>query len=154
MRDAYSDRQEIHDVVLRYCQGIDQARLRGRSPRAPRSAPVAATSAKPAKRSEPRRGPGAEARGGVRSELFGDDALAETYVTAVHWHDEGGFTTGARYVDHLTFRDGRWAIQERWAVREWLRPENGVLPASTEEPRSTRDRTDPVQRLRARLDCR
>ena len=52
----------------------------------------------------------------------------------------------------MTFRDGRWAIAERWAVREWLRPEGGILtPATGGGPTARRDGSDPVELLRAQL---
>ena len=89
--------------------------------------------------------------GNHRVELFGDDALAETYVTAVHWTAEGGFTTGARYVDHLTFRDGRWAIAERWAVRSGCDRGRRAEGRRRPGPAARRDGTDPVQLLRERL---
>jgi hypothetical protein len=162
------DRQQIHDVVLRYCQGIDRLDMDlVRSAYHPDGVDhhtgfdgtvdefVTWVS-----------GPLAEHLAGTmhvignhRVELFGDDALSETYLTAVHWGTDPGspasFTTGARYVDHMTLRDGRWAITERWAVREWLRPEGGVLaPASGSGPQARRDGSDPVQVLRERLTAR
>ncbi len=77
-----------------------------------------------------------------------DTAISETYVMATHWGRPGSgaranFTSGARYVDLMTRRDGRWAIAERWAVREWTRPEKFVAPERP-GPRGTRDADDPL----------
>jgi SnoaL-like domain len=85
-------------------------------------------------------------------ELHGDRAVAETYGTAVHWGDPAddprrNFTSGFRYVDRMQWRDGRWAIAERWAVRDWTRSDAGLsMPKEGRGPGGARDRTDPVYR--------
>ena len=90
-------------------------------------------------------------------ELRGDHAVAETYGQAVHWPASpddaiGSFTTGFRYVDDFAFRDGRWAIAERWAVREWAH-RNTVAPLpAADGPIGRRNRTDPLYLALARLD--
>ncbi len=82
-------------------------------------------------------------------DFVGDDiAISETYVMATHWGKPGtderaNFTTGARYVDLMERRDGRWAIAERWAVREWTRPDVFVAPEQP-GPRGTRNADDPL----------
>jgi hypothetical protein len=162
------DRQQIHDVVLRYCQGIDRLDLDlVRSAYHPDGVDHHTGFDGTADEYVAWVGPllrdqldgTMHVMGNHRVELFGDDALSETYLTAVHWGADPGspasFTTGARYVDHMTFRDGRWAITERWAVREWLRPEGGVLtPATGAGPLARRDGSDPVEVLRERLAAR
>lgn len=89
-------------------------------------------------------------------ELHDDWAISESYSTATHWGGPEGvgmidFTSGCRYVDLMERRDGRWAITERWAVREWTRSDAGRLtrPESA-GPRGRRDGTDPLDALRAR----
>ena len=84
-----------------------------------------------------------------------DVAISETYLMATHWGkpEQGAqtnFTTGARYVDLMERRDGRWAIAERWAVREWTRPDVFV---ATERPgpRGRRDADDPLSVLLKRF---
>jgi hypothetical protein len=84
-------------------------------------------------------------------EVDGDDALSETYGTAHHWGaplDDPGlnFTSGFRYVDRMARRDGDWRIAERWAVREWTRsvPAETVRPKEGDGPSPRRDRTDLV----------
>jgi hypothetical protein len=85
-------------------------------------------------------------------ELDGDRAVAETYGSAVHWGDPAddprhNFTSGFRYVDRMQRRDGRWAIAERWAVRDWTRSDAGLsMLKEGRGPSGTRDRTDPVYR--------
>lgn len=59
-------------------------------------------------------------------ELHGDHAISEAYSMSTHWGGPEGigminFTSGARFIDHMERRNGRWAIKERWAVREWTR---------------------------------
>jgi len=84
------------------------------------------------------------------AEQYGDTARAETYGTAVHWGDPPGeprrnFTSGFRYVDRMERRDGRWAIAERWAVREWTRSDAGrYLTREASGPSGSRDRNDPL----------
>ena len=88
-------------------------------------------------------------------EFVGDDtAISETYCTAAHWGrpDQGerfNFTTGVRYIDLMERRQGRWAITERWAAREWTRPEVFIAPERP-GPRGRRDNTDPLGVLRER----
>ena len=84
---------------------------------------------------------------------FVDDeiAIGETYCIATHWGpaERLNFTTGVRYVDLMQRRDGRWAIAERWAVREWTRREVFVAPERP-GPRGRRDGDDPLNVLRQR----
>ncbi|WP_027945690.1 nuclear transport factor 2 family protein [Amycolatopsis taiwanensis] len=91
------------------------------------------------------------------SEIRGDVAVAETYGTAVHWGDppsdpRRNFTTGFRYVDHMARRDGRWAIVERFAVREWTHSDVDTrIEPEAKGPRGRRDGLDPVFELRRRV---
>ena len=90
-------------------------------------------------------------------EPAGDEAVAETYGQAVHWGDppedpRRNFTSGFRYLDHLQYRGGRWAIRERWAVREWTRSEAGMFVAKEADgPSGRRDADDPLWSLRSRV---
>ncbi|SBS74645.1 conserved hypothetical protein [uncultured Mycobacterium sp.] len=88
-------------------------------------------------------------------DFVGDDiAISETYLMATHWgkpeQKKASFTTGARYVDLMERRDGRWAIAERWAVREWTRPDVFV-PPERPGPRGRRDADDPLPVLLKRF---
>jgi hypothetical protein len=88
-------------------------------------------------------------------DFAGDDvAISETYLMATHWgkpeQEMTNFTTGARYVDLMERRDERWAIAERWAVREWTRPDVFVAPERP-GPRGRRDADDPLSVLLKRF---
>ena len=90
-------------------------------------------------------------------ELHGDHAISEAYSMSTHWGGPEGvgminFTSGARFIDHMERRNGRWAIKERGAVREWTRSDEGrfVDPESA-GPRGRRDGADPLAALRSSL---
>ncbi|WP_110206851.1 nuclear transport factor 2 family protein [Nocardioides daejeonensis] len=159
-----ADRRAIHDLVLRYCRGIDRIDLElVRSCYHPGGIDHHTGFDGPVEEYvewlRPLLGRSAGGThhmvGNHLAEVRGDVAVAETYAHATHW---GGpedppsrfFTTGVRYVDHLERRDDRWGIVERWAVREWTRQDAGRLsaPAGT---LARRDGTDPIERLRTRL---
>lgn len=90
-------------------------------------------------------------------ELYGHQAISESYLMAMHWGgpESAGminFTSGTRYIDLMELREGRWAISERWAVREWTRSEAGRLIEPTGAgPRGQRDASDPLAQLRSRI---
>jgi hypothetical protein len=80
-------------------------------------------------------------------ELDGDTAHTETYVIMVGQNVAGTPVTlhGARYIDRLERRDGRWAIAHRVSMLEWvggLTPPD--LPPVAREPNGviSRDRSD------------
>jgi SnoaL-like domain len=86
-------------------------------------------------------------------EIDGDVARCETYGMAHHWGDPAtdptlNFTTGFRYVDTMERRDGSWRIAERWAIREWTRsvPAETVRQKEGVGPDPQRNSTDPVYR--------
>ncbi|MFF2508250.1 nuclear transport factor 2 family protein [Streptomyces sp. NPDC058067] len=160
-----SDRQRIHDVVLRYCRGVDRLDLDlvrcayhpdGVDHHTGFSGPVDAYIAwlEPLLRAFE----GTQhIIGNHHVELLGDEAVAETYGTAVHWGSPAddarlNFTSGFRYVDHLARRDGQWAIVERFAVREWTRSDAGARMApEADGPRPRRDGSDPLHTLTRRV---
>jgi hypothetical protein len=160
-----ADKQAIYEVVLRYCRGVDRVDMDmirsayhpdGIDNHTGFSGPLDAWIAflEPALR---RFDGTTHIVCNHLSEIAGDAAVAETYGTAVHWgqpHDEHrrNFTTGFRYIDHMVRRDGRWAIQERWAAREWTQSNVGRrLEKWGEGPVGTRDAEDPLAKLRKRL---
>ncbi|HEY3697209.1 nuclear transport factor 2 family protein [Phenylobacterium sp.] len=160
------DKQAVHEVVLRYCRGIDRLDLDlvrqayhpgGIDHHTGFSGPIEEFLAwvEPGLR---RMGGTTHIVGNHLSEIAGDVAVAETYGQAVHWGEPGddeprrNFTTGFRYIDHMTRRDGVWAIQERWASREWTRSDVGLRMAKWGEgPSGRRDADDPLAALRRRL---
>ena len=93
------------------------------------------------------------------AEISGNDAVVETYGMSVHWgeleDDKLNTTNGFRYVDHMTKRDGRWAIQERWAVRDWTRSDAGrYVGKEAQGPSGSRDAEDPLWVLKRRRDIK
>jgi hypothetical protein len=60
-------------------------------------------------------------------EIDGEGAIGETYVIAVATSrggkDPTDTLTGGRYIDRFERRDGRWAIAERTFVLDWARSE-------------------------------
>jgi SnoaL-like domain len=158
--DELLAKQEIYEVVLRYCRGVDRLELDlVRSAYHPDGVDhhtgfdgtideyVEWVSAALAR-----------FRGTMHLianhsvDLYGDVAVVETYGTAVHWGDppdepRRNFTSGFRYVDRMQRRDGCWAIAERWAVREWTRSDVGLAMAKEGTgPSGSRDRSDPLYR--------
>ena len=88
-------------------------------------------------------------------EFVGETAYAETYGTAHHWgtpveDPTCNFVSGFRYVDRFEYERGAWRIAERFAIREWTRsiPPEVVRPKEGVGPEPRRDRTDPVYRSR------
>jgi len=87
----------------------------------------------------------------------GDVAYAETYGVGYHQGPPAddkrrNFATGFRYVDRFERRDGEWRIASRVAVREWT---HQILPEQQWEirpdrdgRRGARDRTDAVYTIR------
>jgi SnoaL-like domain len=156
-----ADKQDIREVVLRYCRGVDRLDLElvrscyfddGVDHHTGFTGPADDYVAWLAV-GLPRFSGTQHVIGNQLVELDGDTAYSETYGTAHHWGEplddpRMNFSSGFRYVDHLERRQGRWAIVERFAVREWTRavPADLVRPKEGEGPSPRRDRTDPVYR--------
>jgi SnoaL-like domain len=155
------DKQAIHEVVLRYCRGVDRLDMAlvrscyhddgidhhtGFTGSADDYVAWIDVGL--------RRFAGTmHLIGNHLSELEGEKAYAETYGTAHHWGEPLGdpalnFTSAFRYVDRFERRDGHWRISERFAVREWTRsiPADQVRAKEGEGPVAYRDRSDPVYR--------
>lgn len=149
-------KQEIREVVLRYCRGIDRLDMDlvrgvyhpgGIDHHTGFDGPVEDF----VRWVEPLLGQLSGTRHEVHnhlSEVAGDFAVVETYATARHWTvpsadgapgadgvpgfraaAQANFSTGVRYVDHMERRDGRWGIVERFAIREWHRVDAEPAPA-------------------------
>jgi SnoaL-like domain len=77
-------------------------------------------------------------------------AVSEAYGIAVHWGNPAddpsvNFSCGVRFIDRMERRDKGWAIIERWASREWTRSEVGTFVAKgAPGPSGSRDDTDPL----------
>jgi len=164
-RSPEADRAHIHEVVLRYCRGVDRLdldlvrsayHLDGIDHHTGFDGDV--EHYLDWVRTALRRFSGTmHIVGNHLTELHGDQAISETYGTAVHWGEpadspQHNFTSGFRYVDLMSYREGRWAISERWAVREWTRSDAGrQLPKEGVGPSGSRDAADPLAVLRARF---
>lgn len=131
--DAIVSRQQIADITMAYCRGVDRADERLLADVFHEESTVV---------SGPFNGNGktfaAEICRLVKEtyeqtfhsianqwiEVEGDAALGETYVIAVSTSrgDESTETlTGGRYIDRFERRDGRWAVAERTFVLDWMR---------------------------------
>jgi len=159
------DRHEIHDTVLRYCRAVD--RLDFPAIRAVYAADGVDHHTGFSGSADdyvawletllPRLDGTMHLVGNHLSEVDGDQAVAETYGTAVHWgtptdDPRRNFTSGFRYVDHFVRTDQGWRIRERFAVREWTRSDAGrLLQPEGEGPRGRRDGEDPFALLRERI---
>ncbi|RIJ71316.1 nuclear transport factor 2 family protein [Nakamurella silvestris] len=164
-RTGQTDRFEIHQVVLRYCRGVDRLDLdlvrRAYHPEGidhHTGFDGGVDEYLDWVRTALQRFSGTmHIIGNHLVDLHGDRAISETYGTAVHWTDGSedprrNFTSGFRYIDLMAFRSGRWAIDERWAVREWTRSDAGrLMDREGPGPAGSRDGEDPLARLQARF---
>ncbi|MGD9987550.1 nuclear transport factor 2 family protein [Pseudonocardia sp.] len=165
------DRAEIHDVLMRYCRGVDRGDVEllrsvyhldsvddhgywsGPGQEFPEF--IVARLATAALRTT-------HAVANELIELDGDTARVETYVFAYLWRatdaaDGAGAEAldmfAGRYVDLFARRDGVWRIASRTVVHDWsCTPQ--VLPPALGVPldgfaRGTRDRSDPCYALTA-----
>lgn len=162
MTDADADRHAIHDTVLRYCRAVDRLDYDGiRAVYADDGVDHHTGFSGPAddyvawlRGLLPRLDGTMHLVGNHLAEVAGDEAVAETYGTAVHWgtprdDPSRNFTSGFRYVDHFVRTTSGWRIRERWAVREWTRSDAGrLLAPEGAGPRGTRDDRDPLAVLR------
>ena len=91
--------------------------------------------------------------GNVLIEPQGEVVRAESYAVAYHRRAAQGdkpardFVAGIRYVDDFERRDGEWRIAARVCLVDWTRtdpvaPDGWTRPETFTQPR--RDRTDPV----------
>jgi 3-phenylpropionate/cinnamic acid dioxygenase small subunit len=159
------DRQAIRDVLNRYSHNLDRCNEAGlrrvfhsgsRESHAglfEGSGDEFCTFAMPGMRAI---GPTSHPISNALVEVEGDRAYCESYVWAQQrmTQFEPGFDLliGARYLDHLERRDGRWAIVDRYCVADWVRDEpiaetlsRGLLPMIS-PIRGVKDRSDPVYR--------
>lgn len=160
-----TDRREIHQAVLRYCRGIDRLDMDlVRSAYHPGGIDHHTGFSGPIEEFIEWVSVGLSRFDGTMHlignhfvEGSGNVAVSETYGTAVHWGSPSddhrrNFTSGFRYVDHFEKREGRWAVVERWAVREWTRSDAGrYMPKEGDGPAPRRDREDLVYAARKRI---
>jgi SnoaL-like domain len=160
-----ADRQQIHDLILSYCRGVDRLDLDlVRDVYHPGAVDHHTGFDGPVEDYISWVGEKLRGFDGTMHlianhlvQFAGPRAIAETYGTAVHWGtpmDDPllNFTSGFRYVDLLECRDRRWGIVERYAVRDWtLSDAQRRIPVEAPGPRGSRTRDDIVFRQIARL---
>ena len=80
----------------------------------------------------------------ISCEISGDVAHAESYITFHVWSadDKNVIIGGARYVDRLERRDGRWAIAHREALMDYMVRLEASPMRSGGLLTGTRDKTD------------
>jgi ketosteroid isomerase-like protein len=144
---AVMDKQEIHEVLMRYCRGIDRCDealvlsafhedatdnhtgpVEMVAERVPRVIEMARTTVKGTSHN----------LCNELVELDGDVAHAESYLLAYHRIEHEGreldWILGARYLDRLERRAGEWRIAHRTVVNDWQRFDDvGPLPRGLKE---------------------
>lgn len=162
---SLQDKQEIHELILRYCRAVDRLDYEGiRAVYATDGVDHHTGFSGSAddyvawlRTVLPRLEGTMHLVANHLCELAGDEAVTETYGTAVHWGTPSNdpsrnFTSGFRYVDHLIRTEDGWRIRERFAVRDWTRSDAGRLIAKEGDgPSGRRDSSDPVYVLRERI---
>ncbi|MCF8710515.1 nuclear transport factor 2 family protein, partial [Rhizorhapis sp. SPR117] len=159
---AAIDKQEIHDVLMRYCRGVDRCDIDLlRSVYHPDaidehglfngSAMEFCEFVIPRQR---RYAHSMHSICNVLAEIEGEKAHVESYFIAYIYNkeDDGQFydtTVGGRYIDRFEKRDGAWKIAHRVVVMDWNRHhpsqavwDEGMFAALN--VRGTKDKTDPV----------
>ncbi len=150
------DKQAIHEVLLRYCRGVDRRDkelLRsvyhaGAIHEHGEHAMNAREFAEVIVDSIGRFAATSHLLSNVLIEMRGDVAHAESYVLACHRVERSGensdLTLALRYVDLLERREGVWGIVHRVALHDWSRED----PLEWEWP----DARSMIQGLRSRED--
>jgi len=162
---ALADRQAIYEVLQRYCRGIDRMDMAlVRAAFHPDAidhhvgydgpAEGFITNVEAALRSL---AGSSHALCSHLAEIDGDVAVCETYAIASHWGEPAddpmrNLTMGFRYVDHMSRRDGVWAIQERWVAVDWARSDVGRPRLNLPGPVGVRGPDDPLTALKRRLE--
>src|SRR6266536_4562350 len=127
-----ADQQEIHDVVIRYCRGVDRRdpdlilgafHADGTVDLGAGHTPAAELARNIARSAVPR--PYTHFVGNQLIEVDGDRALAETYFISFQQREREGRhftrTRAGRHVDRMQRRAGRWRIAHRTVVDDWNR---------------------------------
>lgn len=87
-------------------------------------------------------------------ELDGDKADVESYFTAYHRSEKGGavklLVVGGRYIDRFELREGEWKIARRVTALDWTRVDDVEREwrGAAHYERGARGRADPLFRLR------
>lgn len=152
------DRQQIHEVLMRYCRGVDRADEEMVNSTFHDDAIDDHGVPRPAKELAAGIGRGTQPQlmhfsGNHLIELDGDKAYVESYFISFSPQDVDGKThtrtRAGRYVDRFEKRNGEWKIAYRRVIDEWSRLDE--LKAAPEEigvHSGSRSKADPVYHLR------
>lgn len=150
-------KSEIHDVLMRYCRGVDRG-----------DQDLILSSFHPDATVDAGKGeitPADIARTSTSSdhiqthlyansliELVGDVAWSETYFLAFHIEERAGKrfmrTRSARAIDQFERRSGEWKIAKRVVADDWSRVDEVVELASGVPVTGRRSGEDPLYQLR------
>ena len=157
------DEREIHDVLVRYCRGVDRC---DRELMASCYHPDAiddhgnwqVSGAAAAQHIFDLVKPGPDAAthflGNVRIEVEGDTAFAESYVLAFRAFRRGDRpytrTRAVRFIDRFARRNGEWRISERVVADDWNRVDEVLecMPDTGRFRYGSKDHDDPVYAIR------
>lgn len=157
------DEREIHDVLMRYCRGVDRCdRELIDSCYHPDAVDdhgtwvASGSDAGAGIVSRLQEGPATAMHfmGNVRIEVHGDTAFSESYLLAFRTFEQDGKpgvrTRALRFVDRFTRRDSQWRISERVVTDDWNRVDEGIgtMPDSNLFRRGSKDRDDPVYAIK------
>jgi ketosteroid isomerase-like protein len=153
------DKQEIHEVMMRYCRAVDRVDeelLRSvYHPDAIDNHGLfngKASEFVPWCINQLRQAYSATQHfiGNELIEVQGDVAWCEFYFVAYHRYERKGeprnMSAGGRYVDRFERRDGRWRIAERNVVVDWQRVDKVHEPDVSGLTLGLRSRQDPAYR--------
>ncbi|MBW2424076.1 MAG: nuclear transport factor 2 family protein [Deltaproteobacteria bacterium] len=165
------DRQAIHDVIVRYCRGVDrmdrEMLLSAYHPDAIDDHGLFVGG--PEEFADYFMAFHGEQQSATQHvitnhycEIDGDTAHCETYWLFAAMNRQGPELSlgGGRYIDRMERRDGRWAIAQRKCLYDWQgRPGEYDLPPEQVERMlgagpATRDRSDPSYERPLRVDPR
>lgn len=157
------DEREIHDVLVRYCRGVDRCDRElmascYHDDAVDDHGNWQVLGADAAQHIYDLVKPGSNSAmhflGNVRIEVEGDTAFTESYVLAFR-SSRGGEqaytrTRAVRFVDRFTRRDGQWRISERVVADEWNRVDELVeaMADANNFRYGSKDRDDPVYAIR------
>jgi 5-oxoprolinase (ATP-hydrolysing) subunit A len=157
---AITDRQEIHDQLLRYCRGVDRQDTALMGSVFHPGAINDGGSPSPATELVNRVGeltplPRMHCVGNVLIELDGDAAYVESYFIAYSAQDIDGRPhtrmRGGRWLDRFERRGGAWKIAHRRVVDEWARVDEVTQAPHVGGHQGVSGPGDPVYRMRELL---
>ena len=150
------DRQEITDVLHRYCRAIDRTdeellasvyHLDATDDHGSFSGDANEFVTRTIRRMRDEYRASQHRISNILIEFQEEIAFVESYVVAIHSLPDGRTEmAGARYVDRFARRDGSWKIARRLVVMDWdLTVESDAIsPHLAAFSRGCRDRSDPV----------